>query len=253
MAALPSLIMATIACCPTWRLLNFSRLLESTVFREMSWSALGPAICHSTFSAFFRFSCVILRKYFWLTCSLPWERARSDKSRWICLSKAVFSLTACKASAVNLYPSWSLSNTEGNCVSNVAHRRLKSPHSVSGEFSLLRPVPPSWFSSWTEAGDGALAPSSTHASASPPGTPLSPGTIASGSGGSQYWTWSVTRHPKTTASSLDIWSTVLGKTVQLFTVSKRLTFLHSFCITLRAFQKPQNQNLRFGKTGVSVS
>ena len=154
-----------------WRLLNFSRLLERTVFREMCWSALGPAICHSTFSAFFRFSCMMLRKYFWLTCSLPWERASSDKSRSICLSKAVFSLTVFKASPVNLYPSWSFANTEGNCVSNVAHRRLKSPRSVSGEFSLLRSVPPSLFSSRTEVGDGALSPSSTNASASPPGTP----------------------------------------------------------------------------------
>ena len=40
---------------------------------------------------------------------------------------------------------------------------------------------------------------------------------------------------------------MLGTTVQLFTVPKQLTFLNGFCITLRAFQKSQNQNLSFGK------
>ena len=51
-----------------------------------------------------------------------------------------------------------------------------------------------------------------------------------------------------TASSLDLWSTMLGKTVPIFTVPKQLTFLPGFCITLRAFfQKSQNQKLEVWK------
>ena len=58
--------------------------------------------------------------------------SRTSLSAFAC-PKWFLSLTASKDSAVNLYPSWSFSNTEGNCISNVAHKRLTSPRSLSGD------------------------------------------------------------------------------------------------------------------------
>ena len=220
---------------------------------------------------------MILRKYFWLICSLPWERASSDKSFCICLSKAVLSLTASKDSAVNLYPSWSFSNTEGNCVSNVAHRRLTSPRSISGDFSLLRSLPgssristsaSSGLSPFPSVGDlgSGIAACSPATSGKDPSTTGTAVTWFTPSLASKVFSGVLTsamlpiRHTsqnkKTSRTFFLLIRSSLWSESKLFSLSLslslRLLFLNGFCITLRAFQKSQKQNLRFGKTGVSL-